>query len=449
MEQENARIRQELRDQRANLETVEAQRLEIARLQTSLSRAEATVEAELENQHAKLTEHYTSQQSRLDEELRQLKLDKLSLEQEIDTLGQRWQNEQQALVNNYDAQLQAQEAAYQAQFQSLQQQLHQHYQAQVEDAGRLCDQSLRERDELHRQHTSELLERITSLESSLVDNSDDFRPATDDSLRNKYQSLKLTIDTITFNLGTITFRRGTTLDPGGFLEREGKGEEVYLLRSIFWERLQQGFFSLPFGLGALGSGDGKKKLLDMYVAYRRLSGIEPPLAVPQSVEQDCLTVFRTDKDANKWRSSAFQTIGSAVISKKGKPTAELDKEKHAPYFQNRDQVLNSIKEVLGEVCGGVSEDMEDAVTNLVHNAAELAVELGAQRAELGFESPLWGSSVQIGRGFIDCIDDDTYRDELKTVALAVSPKFYKTGDGRHDLTTTKLISQGTIFSARD
>lgn len=166
------------------------------------------------------------------------------------------------------------------------------------------------------------------------------------------------------------------------------------------------------------------------------------------IEQECIKVFRADKEANKWRSSTFQTIGTTLIPKKGKSASDPDQDQHAPYFQNREQVLNSIKAVLGEVCAGVSEDMEQRVTKLVHLAGELALEFGAQRAELGFESPPGGSSVQIGRGFIDCIDDDTYRDELKTVALAVSPKFYKTGDGRHDLTSTKLISQGTIFSAR-
>ncbi|KAK3990736.1 hypothetical protein QBC44DRAFT_238360, partial [Cladorrhinum sp. PSN332] len=393
-------------------------------------------------QHEELTNHYISKQSALDEELRLARQDKFKLEKAFDKLDEQRQNEQEALIRQHEARLQSQEADFALQYNNLSQHLHDDYQSQVSE-------ELERRDEAHQRHISELLERIKSLESSLVDNSDDFRPATDDSLKNKYQSLKLTIDTITFNLGAITFPPGSRLDQGRFMEREGEG--VYLLQSIIWERLQHGFFSLPFGLGALGPGEGKKRLLEMYVAYRRLAGVELPgadAAVPQLVEQECVQVFRTDKEANKWRSSTFQTIGTTVISKRGKEGSEIDNETHIPYFKNRQQVLQSIKAVLGEVCAGVSKDMEKKVIDLVHMAGELSLEFGAQRAELGFESPPRDSSIQIGRGFVDCIDDDKCKDQFKTVALAVSPKFYKTGDGRHDLTTTKLISQGTIFSAR-
>lgn len=265
----HAQTKQEIKDQKNVVRALDASKLDVARLQTSLARVEATWEARLEKQESDMVEFYTSQQAEVNEELRLLKLEKLKWERDMDALNAQRQSEQQALVNSYEDRIQTQQAEFSAQFQDVQQKLHDYYQAQVEESGT-------KQDEIHRQYTSELLERITSLESSLVDNSDDFRPATDDSLRNKYQNLKLTIDTITFNLGTITFPRGTRLDPGGFLERDGKGAEVHLLRSIFWEKLEQGFFSLPFGLGALGPGDGKNRLLDMFVAYRRISGLEPP-----------------------------------------------------------------------------------------------------------------------------------------------------------------------------
>ncbi|KAK4225798.1 hypothetical protein QBC38DRAFT_367931 [Podospora fimiseda] len=419
---------------------VEVQKLEIEKLKTLLAQANANTAAKLSEKHEELTMYYLSNQSKLDNELQQVRLENIRLENLLEKLGEQRRKEQEELVKQHAVQLQNQETDFAVQYNNLSQHLHEEYQSQVSE-------ELKRRDHAHQEHISKLLERIESLESSLVDNSDDFRPATDDSLRNKYQAIKLTIETISFNLGAITFLPGTRLDPGRFMEREG--EAVYLLQSIIWERLQEGFFSLPFGLGSLGPGEGKKRLLEMYVAYRRLAGVELPGAVPaQLIEQECIQVFRSDREANKWRSSTFQTIGTAVVSKKGTPASEIEKDTQFPFFKNRQQVLNSVKAVLNDVCVGVSQDMEEKVIDLVRLAGELALEFGVQRAELGFESPPRDSSIQIGRGFVDCVDDDKCKDQFKTVALAVSPKFYKTGDGRHDLTTTKLISQGTIFSAR-
>lgn len=114
--------------------------------------------------------------------------------------------------------------------------------------------------------------QIKSLESDLVDNSDDFRPATDDSLKTSYGKLKLMVETITetFNLGVVTIPQDGRLDPDNFLGREGKGQTRVLLRSIVWTRIIDGFFSSPFGFGSFGSGSGKKLLVELYSAWRKL-----------------------------------------------------------------------------------------------------------------------------------------------------------------------------------
>jgi hypothetical protein len=119
----------------------------------------------------------------------------------------------------------------------------------------------------------ECAQRIASLEADLLSNSDDFRPATDDVLKVKYRKLKLLIDTITdpFNLGASGVTHlSNRVDPTNFLPREGNKFLRFLLRSIIWGIVMDGFFSLPFGFGALGPDSGRQQLLDVYRAWLRL-----------------------------------------------------------------------------------------------------------------------------------------------------------------------------------
>ena len=127
-------------------------------------------------------------------------------------------------------------------------------------------------EELLRNNAVHLQEKIKSLQSDLVDNSDDFRPATDDSLKTSYGKLKLMVETITetFNLGVVTIPQDGRLDPDNFLGREGKGQTRVLLRSIVWTKIIDGFFSSPFGFGSFGSGGGKTLLVELYLAWRKL-----------------------------------------------------------------------------------------------------------------------------------------------------------------------------------
>lgn len=139
------------------------------------------------------------------------------------------------------------------------------------------DRMLHDRQTAHEQEMQrkehECMQRIASLEADLLDNSDDFRPATDDVLKVKYRKLKLLIDTITdpFNLGVSGVTHlSHRLDPSNFLSREGNKYLRFLLRSIIWSIVMDGFFSLPFGFGALGPTGGRQQLLDVYRAWLRL-----------------------------------------------------------------------------------------------------------------------------------------------------------------------------------
>ena len=83
--------------------------------------------------------------------------------------------------------------------------------------------------------------------------------------------LKVAVEVIAepFNLGVVAIHPGSGLDPNGFLQRE-TGMQRHLLRSLVWARIVDGFFSAPFGFGALGDGTGKQMLVDLFLHWRKL-----------------------------------------------------------------------------------------------------------------------------------------------------------------------------------
>ncbi|KAK4186241.1 hypothetical protein QBC35DRAFT_387725 [Podospora australis] len=332
--------------------------------------------------------------------------------------------------------------------------LQEHFQGQVNEVQRGFENELARKEELHQLEIKDLKERVRSLESSLVDNSDDFRPATDDLLKNSYEQLSLAIETITHNLRVVDFPRSSNLDPDGFLQTHERTEAKFLLRSVIWQQIRNGFFCSPFGLGALGPGEGKRRLLELWIQYRRLIGGSPPptVSIPlgeydvPAVEKDSIDVFRSDKEANKWRSSTFQAIMSALKSANSKD--HLGGGVITPYFNNRDQIHDNILSILDQVApGSITEDIGDKVSKLIDRAGELALQFGMQRAELGLRGAIKGVQMAIGRDFIDCYDDDG-QGEVKEVVLTITPMCYKAGDGRNDLHTPKVMAQGMIYSVR-
>ncbi|KAK4197074.1 hypothetical protein QBC40DRAFT_267902 [Triangularia verruculosa] len=308
--------------------------------------------------------------------------------------------------------------------------------------------------EVNKQQEVKVLEnKVRLLESSLVDNSDDYRPATDDHLQVDFDQINLDIGKVTHNLPSVDFFQISHLDPSGFLEREGRDQLRFLLQSIIWGDLKSGFFSSPFGLGALGPRDGKRRLLELWIAYRKLLGngksdVQLPIGeydMPD-VEKGYIEFLRQDKETNKWRSSTFQAVMAALLPKKGKENSALTEYLSSPFFQNRNHVLDSILTTLRRICGGgIPQAIEQTVQGMVFKASELALQFGMQRAELGLDMPERNALVPIGQAFVICYDNDAEHGMQKSVFLGVSPTCYKTVDGRNDITTTKVISPGHIY----
>ncbi|KAM7203956.1 hypothetical protein V8F33_001927 [Rhypophila sp. PSN 637] len=315
------------------------------------------------------------------------------------------------------------------------------------------DQKLQKERQDHelalKHHAGNLQEKIDRLESDLVDNSDDFRPATDDSLKTSYGKLKLMVETVTepFNLGAVTVPLG--FDPDNFLVREGKGQTRVLLRSIVWNKILEGFFSSPLGFGSFGPAHGKKLLLDTYSAWRKLFGEDPIPVSAFYLPDEVLERFRTDKEANKWRSATFQSVLMAVAPKGQKKNQAANGHLVKPFADNRQKVHDEILGVLAQVCNDpVQPEIAEKIVEIVQLAGELALEFGSQRAELALDTPAKGETITIGPEFIDCEDGESERGRAKEVDLLVLPKLFRIGDGRNDLTTRKIIVQGEIYPVR-
>lgn len=160
-------------------------------------------------------------------------------------------------------------------------------------------------------------------------------------------------------------------------------------------------------------------------------------------------LFRTNKEANKWRSATFQSILMAVSPKGQKKNQAANGPLVKPFADNRRKVHDDILGVLNQVCNNqVQPEIAEKIVEIVQLAGELALEFGSQRAELALGTPAKGDSVTIGPEFVDCEDGETELGKTKEVELLVLPKLFRVGDGRNDLKTRKIIVPGEIYPRR-
>ncbi|KAK3315477.1 hypothetical protein B0H66DRAFT_345285 [Apodospora peruviana] len=425
-------------------------------LRERIEKDKKTAEQSLINQHV----HHENQTAGLKKQV-------IDLQNELQTLRNKagleiqkntkyYKEEKEKLLNQLEAQRKEHQDALQRhadeqkrQKQQFDEQLHE----QVQKTRSYYEDKIKKEKLIHekalKNNAVELQEKIRSLESDLVDNSDDFRPATDDALKTNYGKLKLAVDAITetFNLGVVSVPQDGRFDPTNFVDREGKGQLRVLLRSLVWARILDGFFSSPFGFGAFGSGSGKDLLVGLYLAWRRM--FENGSFNGYYAPEETFELFRTDKEANKWRSATFQSILMAVNPRGLKKAQSGGGDKVRSYVENRQKVYDDILDILNQVCNDqVQPEITEKIVEIVHLAGELALEFGAQRAELALDAPGNGASITIGPEFIDCEDGESARGKEEEVELLVLPKLFRIGDGRNDLKTRKIIVPGEIYPKR-
>ncbi|KAK0744761.1 hypothetical protein B0T21DRAFT_279865 [Apiosordaria backusii] len=360
--------------------------------------------------------------------------------------------QQVALVR---AEQQQQEDKHQVDLQRRTDELMATFQARMNEADAKMAALATERDRQAAAERDQFARRIADLERVLMEKPGDFdlRLVSDGSLREEYRSLKRSVDTITFNLGPITIDRN--IDATSFLEREGKGQERLFVKALVWAMILDGFFSVPYGFGALGPGNQGGPLFDLYRSWKTMlegegdgeqdaksdeTGPRGPL------EQHEFGPFYRDRYANSWRSATFQSILSAATARDADGNIAVTTGIAKVVHNNRQRVQDNTLAMLKSVCSNhVSEEIQEELAAAMLRASELSIIFGAHRANVCFGIPKRGDAVEIGREFVDCQDGDVNRVTTKTVELPVLPALFTIGDGKNDLTSVFCVEQGEIL----
>ncbi|KAK4184435.1 hypothetical protein QBC35DRAFT_505993 [Podospora australis] len=341
------------------------------------------------------------------------------------------EKDMQQRENKHRMELDRKEAYFQDSMAGLQA----HHQQKLEEVTR----GLREEGHRNQEGWTKI---VRDLENALVEKPDDILLAAGGNVKDRYLKIKLHINTIVFNLGPI--RIDESVDHTGFARRAGSQGERVLVESLFWAKIMDGFFSAHFGFGALGSGDGAAKLLNLYRNWHSL--MDGEAAVSSLTEQPDFGPLYHEKCANIWRSATFQCILSA--------TAAADK--NGANYQaavgvakmvrdNRAKVQQEILSVLNRVSvGGLGDELEGRVAAVVREASELSLLFGAHKSLVCFGIPQRGEAVEIGAHFVSFYDEDENQGKVETVELAVSPALFIIGDGKTDLTRVFCEGKGVI-----
>ena len=161
-----------------------------------------------------------------------------------------------------------------------------------------------------------------------------------------------------------------------------------------------------------------------------------------------------DNEASKSRSATFQSIKAAVLSrdKDGRTTSGTGgSSRQRPlkrwYDENLQQRRRQIVDLLQEASGGtISQGIIAKVSEAVNHAAELALDVGAQTAEVSLYRPRAGEAIVIGERFAHYQDGDSVGSGRRIeVGLVTSPGLQRIGDGREDMGTVKVIVPALVY----
>ncbi|KAK0706432.1 hypothetical protein B0T26DRAFT_755936 [Lasiosphaeria miniovina] len=280
---------------------------------------------------------------------------------------------------------------------------------------------------------------------------DGYAPVDDAAFTKSFQALVQDVNRLASHARlppTIDF--DPALDPTGCLERHGGLRRSWIwprfVRNLCWEVLLAGFFSLPFGFGALGKqGDGYDELRRMYQATARL--LSPP-----TDDTDPVMAMPNEKDVSLYRASYMEKMLSAIRSDQRGATAGGEMAYAVVFQKNVDAVARRLYDTLDHIVNGqISAACLQQASAVAHKLGILALEMGTQRARIWLETCRYG--------------EHSTPDEWKTedgeetasvggsvggvmVDLMVHPCLSRVGDGRDDLVKKKVMAKGEFVPLR-
>lgn len=468
---EKERLAEELKEGRGQLESSEKQVAKLegerGKLTRLLQDAEVDFQRMVEEREVKFAKEKEVHRSETDSQLRTL-LDKM--EDGKRRLKAEYEVEKSAMtqqVHGLKAEQKHQARRYEEQIQRLKdestvrlQELRHHYQIELEsqaakyktEISHRMEESdakmaayMMDRDEQAAREREQYERQIADLKQVLMERPGDFdlRLVSDRSLKEEYRALKRSVDTITFNLGPMTIDRN--IDAASFLEREGKGQERLFVKALIWAMILDGFFSAPYGFGALGPGANGGPLFELYRSWKGIVEGDGSKDENGPLGQNEFGPLYRDRYANSWRSATFQSILYAAAAKDADGNS-LATGVSKTVQVNRQRVQDNMLAMLKSVCrGDVSKEIQEELTVAVGRASELAIVFGAHRANVCFSTPNRGDAVELGREFVDCQDNDGSKGVTVTVELPVLPALFIIGDGKNDLTSVLCVEQGEVL----
>lgn len=318
----------------------------------------------------------------------------------------------------------------------------------AKDLENLREQQAKEINTLKTNHDAEMAELdklVRAREKELLDNADNFRPATDGVLKNKFDDIKRRVSAITGPNMVVIHRIDPKFDPDGFLTRS-PDQQHFLLQNVVWGILRDAFFSRPDGFGALGtSGDGFRLMSELLVKWQDLFDGDDPPGEPYGryickVELLLYANIRATPGLGRFRSAAFLIIKEVVLSK-------LEHKVTRCYNDHIRLVTEKVLAIFGSVTsGGAAAAAVRTVPQMVQRAAELALDFGSQRSEVVLDFPSYGSEVTLGDRFTD-VEDGVIRarGSSQRVDIVVSPAVCRKGDGRFDPNCLTVVAKGEVF----
>jgi len=128
----------------------------------------------------------------------------------------------------------------------------------------------------------------------------------------------------------------------------------------------------------------------------------------------------------------------------------MAEEESAPHSALRDTYESNIGH-----CGQKIQDLllhstgkradEKDLSDLTRSAAELGLQFGVQPSRMKLDRPGHKQVVEIGKGFVDCVDREINKGKTVEVDLFSSPGLTRIGDGRKDFEVEISLVPGQVY----
>ncbi|KAH0443915.1 hypothetical protein CcaCcLH18_00741 [Colletotrichum camelliae] len=256
----------------------------------------------------------------------------------------------------------------------------------IEEAQLRHAERLSQMEDNHSKVVKELSSKIASKDSRIAaySSNGNYKPIHDGVFRQTLQSLSQQVKNLTLHVPrTDKITVGNELDRTGYLGRSAQQKSrgwQNLVISICWDIIIRGFFAFPLGFGSLGSqGEGFQMLVKFYQVFAR-----PDSDGPTSNSSS----FPTDKETNLGRAWLFNGILQGVRSNAVREG----------YIATFDENVFCVSEELTETLERLSSRQLDPqalalIKNLARECGVLALEMGAQRAQVTLESCQYGDMI--------------------------------------------------------